>query len=81
MEKYLILGASSAIAKYFTARLGREGRSVYELSSNKGKRNAYSLDSLKNKINALTISLIQSIPQKASPAKTRFQFPFSISTK
>lgn len=58
MEKYLILGASSAIAKYFTARLKREGRLVYELSSNKGKRNAYNLDSVKNKINVLDPEVI-----------------------
>ena len=58
MEKYLILGASSAIAKYFTARLRRESRLVYELSSNKGKEDAYRLDSIKNKINVLNPDVI-----------------------
>jgi nucleoside-diphosphate-sugar epimerase len=51
MKKYLILGAGSAIARYFTSRLKSEGSLVYELSSNKGKRDAYRLDSIKDKIN------------------------------
>jgi len=51
MKKYLILGAGSVIARYFTSRLKSEGSLVYELSSNKGKRDAYRLDSIKDKIN------------------------------
>ena len=50
MEKYLILGAGSAIAKYFTSRLKREGKSVFELSSNKGIDKVYSVNSIKSKI-------------------------------
>lgn len=58
MEKYLILGASSAIAKYFTLRLRREDKLVYEFSSNKGKKNVYNVDSIRNKINVLNPEVI-----------------------
>ena len=47
MEKYLILGASSAVAKYFTNRLREGNKSVYELSSNKGEKNVYSVNSIR----------------------------------
>ncbi|GAH22018.1 unnamed protein product, partial [marine sediment metagenome] len=50
MKKYLILGAGSAIAKYFTNRLRKEDNIVFELSSNKGKKKVYSVNSIKNVI-------------------------------
>jgi len=58
MEKYLILGASSTIAKYFTNRFSREDKLVYELSSNKGEKNAYSVNSIRNKINVFDPEVI-----------------------
>ena len=58
MEKYLILGAGSAIAKYFTSRLRKEGNLVYELSSHKGVKNVYSISSIKNIINISNPSII-----------------------
>ncbi len=48
MEKYLILGANSTIAEYFTNRLRKEKKSVYELSSDKGKKKAYDVNSIQN---------------------------------
>jgi len=51
MKKYLILGSSSAIARYFISCLRGEDKLVYELSSSKGKENVYSIDSIRNKIN------------------------------
>jgi len=50
MKNYLILGASSAIAKYFIKRLKAEGNMVSTLSSSKGKNWVYEKNSIKNKI-------------------------------
>ena len=58
MGKYLILGAGSAIAKYFTNRFRKEGESVYELSGNKGEKKVYSANSIKNKINIFNPAVI-----------------------
>lgn len=58
MEKYLILGAGSTIANYFTSRLKREGKFVFELSSNKGLKKVYSVNSIKDKIDIFDPSVI-----------------------
>ncbi|MCD4744177.1 MAG: NAD(P)-dependent oxidoreductase [Desulfobacteraceae bacterium] len=50
MKNYLILGASSAIAKYFINRLKDEGNMVVQLSSGRGINWVYNVDSIKNKI-------------------------------
>lgn len=51
MKSYLILGANSAIAKYFINRLKGEGNEVNTLSSNKGvKRLIYEMESIRGKI-------------------------------
>lgn len=51
MKNYLIFGASSSIAQYFTKRLKSEGHEVFTLSSSKGTKYVYDLNSIYNKIN------------------------------
>ena len=80
MEKYLILGASSAIAKYFTNRFSREDKLVYELSSNKGEKNAYSVNSIRNKINVFDPEvIINFVGTYASDYKESYSVNVSIS--
>ena len=50
MKNYLILGASSTIAKYFINRLKTKGNAIFTLSSNKGTDWVYDLNSIKRKI-------------------------------
>jgi len=51
MKSYLILGASSAIARYFISRLKDEGNIVNTLSSNKGEKQwIYETSSIRDQI-------------------------------
>lgn len=58
MKNYLILGANSAIAKYFINRLRNEGNTVFTVSSCNGMKQVYSESSIKNIINKSTPHVI-----------------------